>query len=95
MGYGSASPLKQATVAGFILLVLAVSMGSPLVKADCISSCITACSLYADALCSGFNSDSCTHPLPLGETCKVAAIQPCGATCVDGCTAGQLAGCIV
>ncbi|CAL5075061.1 unnamed protein product [Urochloa decumbens] len=86
---------KMATVAGCILLVLTASMVLTPVKADCLSSCVSACQSYAQALCSGFNSSRCNMPLPLGVTCETVAIQPCGASCLDGCFTGQLAGCIV
>nr|CAB3456732.1 unnamed protein product [Digitaria exilis] len=95
MASRSTSALKKATVAGCILLLLAVSMGPLLVKADCVSACVNACELYANALCSGFDSSKCDHPLPLGTTCVTAALNLCGVSCLDGCTTGVLAGCIV
>ncbi|CAL5080692.1 unnamed protein product [Urochloa decumbens] len=95
MASRNTTAINIATVAGCILLVLAASMVPMPVKADCITSCISACQSYAQALCSGFNSSRCTSPLPLGETCQTVAIQPCGASCLDGCFAGELAGCIV
>ncbi|CAL5065107.1 unnamed protein product [Urochloa decumbens] len=87
--------IKMAAVAGCILLILAASMVLTPVKADCVSACVSACQSYAQALCSGFNSSRCNSPLPLGVTCETVALNPCGVTCLNGCVAGQLAGCIV
>lgn len=89
-----ASALQMVNVGGFILLVLAASMGPRPVMADCVGACADACLLYAQALCSGFNGSNCVKPLPVGTACHEVAFQPCTATCVEGCTIGDLAGCI-
>uniref|UniRef100_K3ZYF7 Bifunctional inhibitor/plant lipid transfer protein/seed storage helical domain-containing protein n=1 Tax=Setaria italica TaxID=4555 RepID=K3ZYF7_SETIT len=95
MASGNAAGLKTATVA-CILLVLAASMVPTPAKAGCASACVDACTKYAETFCSGFNVASCSTPFPLGKTCQdVVAFQPCVASCYQGCTTGQLAGCIV
>jgi hypothetical protein len=92
----AATPKTATTVAGIILLVLATAAMVPTpAKADCVSACVVACKKYAEALCMGFNAASCTTPLPLGKTCEEVVIQPCGVSCLNGCTVGQLAGCII